>query len=253
MTARLTRREALALLAGTAASASLPGPALAEPIGGAGCYLQRGSLARLGSRLTSFASISSDLITTTGDPGLDKALGRALVRMSKTFGEQPGFGFIDDSDGMNAYATPDTQVTGTWGTVMFGREMFRDLMARNADEGMSVIAVAAHEFAHVAQFRSGLHDRMLAGQPTVRRIELHADYLAGYFLGFRKRENPAISVWASGKTLYEIGDYSFNDRNHHGTPAQRVEAAETGFALGKDGVAYADAFTRGAEYVLSRY
>lgn len=70
---------------------------------------------------------------------------------------------------------------------MFGQTMFHDLLDRYTDQGMAVLAVCAHEFGHIAQFRAGVRDRLLRGQRTVKRMELHADLLSGYFLGYRKR------------------------------------------------------------------
>ena len=174
--------------------------------------------------------------------------------MSELFSEKPGFGFIDDSDGPNAYATTGTLVPGTWGTVCFGQTLFRDLLDRYQDQGLAVMAVAAHEFGHIAQFRSGVDKRLDRYQPTVRRVELHADLLSGYFLGVRKRQQPSISVWAAGHTLYRIGDYEFHNPNHHGTPDERVAAAEAGFRLGHDGRAeFGQAFSWGVEHVLTNF
>ena len=143
---------------------------------------------------------------------------------------------------------------GTWGTVLFGQALFEDLMSRYQDRGVAVLAVAAHEFGHIAQFRSGADGRLLRGRPTVKRVELHADLLSGYFLGVRKRQQPSLSVWAAGHTLYRIGDYEFHDRNHHGTPDERVAAAEVGFRLGQDGgTDFGRAFSWGGEHVLKNF
>ena len=195
-----------------------------------------------------------ELSTTTGNRVLDRSLGRALVRLSELFSERPGFGFVDDFGAPNAYATDQTLVRGTWGTVCFGQTLFSDLMDRYDDQGLAIMAVAAHEFGHIAQFRSGIDKQLLRYQHTVKRVELHADFLSGYFLGVRKRQQPSISVREAGHALYQIGDYEFNDENHHGTPDQRVAAAETGFWLGRDGIAdYDQAFTSGVEYILTNY
>ena len=36
---------------------------------------------------------------------------------------------------------------------------------------------------------------------------------------------------AAAKTLFEKGDYKFNDPHHHGTPKQRVSAAQSGYKI----------------------
>ena len=174
------------------------------------------------------------------------------MKLSALFGQRPGFGFVDDRGAPNAYATSDTLVPGTWGTVLYGATLFRQTLAAYDDGGMAVMAVMAHEFGHVAQFAYGLDRRLLQGQATVKRVELHADYLAGWYLGRRKAEQPELSVWAAGDMLAGIGDYAFFDWNHHGTPEERVAAAEAGFKLAGDGQADFDpAVERGLEFVLA--
>ena len=119
---------------------------------------------------------------------------------------------------------------------------------------MSVMATMAHEFAHIAQFRSGAVDHLANAHATAKYVELHADFLLGYYLGVRKRQEPSVSLWASGQSLFEIGDYKFNDPRHHGTPQERTSAAEAGFELGQeDGVTFKEAFSGGMDIVLSKF
>jgi hypothetical protein len=59
---------------------------------------------------TGIGVVGRELSFTTGDASRDRALGLALVRMSQIFEERPGFGFIDDSDGPNAFAHSDHTV-----------------------------------------------------------------------------------------------------------------------------------------------
>ena len=218
-----------------------------------GCRLGRAHFKQLQGPGVNFFQLG-ELVTTTGDHVLDKYLGQALVRLSVLFSERPGFGFIDDSGAPNAYATDQTLVRGTWGTVCFGENLFYHLMNRYDDRGFAIMAVAAHEFGHIAQFRSGIDRRLLQNQHTVKRLELHADFLSGYFLGVRKRQQPSISVWAAGDDLYRSGDYEFHDVEHHGTPEQRVAVAEKGYILGYDGSAgFKEAFSLGVQYILSNY
>lgn len=251
----MRRREALAVLMGCAMTANTNTWASSHNHSSVkGCLIQVADLRALERSGAAFAQVSEQLVTTTGDQSLDKALGRALVRLADLFGERPGFGFFNDRDGPNAFASPETQVRGTWGTVLFGQVLFQDLMSRYQDQGFAVLAVAAHEFAHVAQFRSGVDRQLLHNQQTVKRVELHADFLSGYFLGFRKRQDPNIKVWAAGHTLYRIGDYHFNNRNHHGTPDERVAAAEAGFEMGNESdTAFGHAFSRGVEHILTNF
>jgi len=246
------RRRDLLVSVGSAVACGVCAGAPAAEAGARGCILPKDGLSKLSSTLE-LRELSERLITTSGDPQIDRGLGRALVRLSRMFDERPGFGFVSDDDSPNAYASRESQVPGTWGTVLFGRTLFNDLLSHKKDKGIAVLAVAAHEFGHVAQFRSGLEDELLRGQKTVKRLELHADFMSGYFLGTRKREDPSISVWAAGKTFYEIGDFQYNNRGHHGTPDERVRAAESGFKYGSRAEDYKTTFRAGADFVLETF
>ena len=250
----MSRRKALiALLGGSAALLAAPKVDSANLSTVRGCLMEHSHLRDFQRTGVNFFQ-PGELSTTTGDRVLDRSLGRALVRLSELFSERPGFGFVDDFGAPNAYATDETLVRGTWGTVCFGQTLFKDLMGRYDDQGLTILAVAAHEFGHIAQFRSGVDKQLLRYQHTVKRVELHADFLSGYFLGVRKRQQPSISVWAAGHALYQIGDYEFHGEDHHGTPDQRVAAAETGFRLGYDESArFEQAFSWGVEYILTNF
>ncbi len=246
---QLRRRRVLGLLLGGASLPLLPAGAAAAPTI-AGCCLKHGQAQRFHA-WQGYRDPMSQVMESSGDEALDRLLGRALVKLSALFGQRPGFGFIDDWDSPNAYATADTLVPGTWGTVLYGSTLFRQTLAAYDDGGMAVMCILAHEFGHIAQYAYGLEQRLLWGQGTVRRVELHADFLAGYYLARRKAEQPELVLWAAGDMLFRIGDYAFNDWNHHGTPEQRVAAAEAGFRLGADQApAFDPAVEQGVEWVL---
>ncbi|QDP23205.1 hypothetical protein [Bradyrhizobium cosmicum] len=195
---------------------------------------------------------SDDLTDSSGDPELDKALGKALVRMAKTFQVNPSFAFFADGQRPNAYASPDSTVAGTAGSVIFGKSLFQDQFKRYSDGGLSVVAIIAHEFGHICQFNLGLQKELRGSEKTVRRIELHADYMSGWYLGLLKRNNPSVSLWACGDTFNRIGDTKFNEEQHHGTPKERVAAAEMGFAFGQNGSTdVKSAIEQGKSYILT--
>lgn len=248
-----SRREIIRLaLAGLTALPCLrPSSGFARPFPRIrGCRIDRGQLSAFSRYSRGFAA-AGEKIAGSGDRNKDKALGRALVRISTHFGERPSFSFIDDSDGPNAYASPETEIGGTWGAVLFGINMFRDLDRRYDDQGMAILAVIAHEFAHVAQFHTGTDKYLLKKQETVKRVELHADFISGYYLGKLKQRNDNISLWSAGHTFHRIGDFEYNNQNHHGTPKERVAAAEAGFSQASDnGANFDTAFSKGIDYVL---
>jgi uncharacterized protein len=84
--------------------------------------------------------------------------------------------------------------------------------------------ILAHEYAHAAQ---------IAGRSRLRnitQIELQADCLAGYYMGsmpdvtFDQQDIEEIAGIA-----FQVGDYEFNNRQHHGTPKERAQAVLSGF------------------------
>ncbi|MGZ8378471.1 MAG: hypothetical protein ACXWZS_11575 [Gemmatirosa sp.] len=92
-------------------------------------------------------------------------------------------------------------------------------------------AIFAHEFAHHVQFEKGYELDAPAAEAT-RFGELSADAMAAYYLTHsrgatmnRKRVEQFLQVF------YQIGDCAFTSDGHHGTPNQRLAAAQFGFAL----------------------
>lgn len=93
-------------------------------------------------------------------------------------------------------------------------------------------AILAHEFAHHVQFEEGLFDSDLPAPEATRRTELMADAYAAYFSAHRKglnlRKDVILEVQES---FYAVGDCGFDNPGHHGTPNQRLAAAEWGADL----------------------
>ena len=171
------------------------------------------------------------MMRSTGHPDLDRSFDRALQRLAETFDVWPKVGFYDDSDAPNAMAMRYVVAGVHEFAVVFGRTYFKTLMAYDPS-GITLLQTAAHEFAHVWVYQRGLFKTIRGGQPTVKRVELHADFLSGYYLGVRKRDNPDASFWAAGMRRWQSGDEQFRNEHHHGTPDDRLAAAEAGFKLG---------------------
>ncbi|MBY3216685.1 hypothetical protein HFO21_20375 [Rhizobium laguerreae] len=202
-------------------------------LGGGGCYLNSLESAKISKAFYSAADADTAGFGS-GNGDLDKFLGRALVRAASELGINPAFGFYDDSDGPNAKASPevDGNVPGTWGTVVFGRTLFKGELSNYDPSGMTILAIIAHEFGHIIQFKRGLREVLLEQQSTVKRLELHADVLAGYYLGRRKAQTPSLSFLSAGEVFHRIGDTNFNSPGHHGTPDERANASQIGFTQG---------------------
>ena len=97
-------------------------------------------------------------------------------------------------------------------------------------------AVYAHEFAHHIQFDNGYFDDPYASEgdapEQTRYTELMADAMSAYYLTHKR--GAAMNkhrVAAFLEVFFEIGDCAFTNPGHHGTPNQRMAAAQWGFDL----------------------
>jgi hypothetical protein len=140
---------------------------------------------------------------------------------------RPGFGYYQDDDGMNAVATSYTRIPQTRGTVAFGLQMLSHCMKRKNGE-MSVLAVCAHEFGHIKQFFEGYAEAIEQTMPGYC-IELHADYMAGYYMSRHRDTYPTANLQVVGRLWSELGGGDYNRPGSHGTGAMRIDAIESGY------------------------
>jgi hypothetical protein len=251
----LTRRGLLQAGGMALAGAGVPRLARAAVPATGGCLLCReAQRLRRGGRLGMVADSDADpeIYTSSGDTETDHVLGLALRRLAETFRVSPGFAFFDDSRGHNAFATERSLLKGGERTVMMGKGLFIEQMREDHDMGTTVIAICAHEFGHIYQFAYGQHARLAELDRTVRPIELHADFLAGYYLALRHNAKAQLDLQAVGRVFYELGDTDFNDRGHHGTPEERSRAITGGYAFGKDRDADIDDASRAGVALVHR-
>ncbi len=92
-------------------------------------------------------------------------------------------------------------------------------------------AILAHEFGHQIQFQLDLFEEVDSPEAT-RRTELMADAYSAYYLSHARG---ATMQWKRVKqflqVFFNIGDCSFSSDGHHGTPTQRMAAAEWGYSV----------------------
>ena len=177
----------------------------------------------------------------TSMPGGDSKFHNALVGELKQILQimpiDPGFKYADVD---NAISVPENYVAGTKGTIFIGVPLVNKLLKQD-DGGISVAGVLAHECAHIFQFFSPYNDRLFKGpEPTSVRFELHADVLAGYYLG-RKKVSKGERLTGVQQALYKMGTYDMESETYHGTPARRVVALEKGFEFARDGLTFEQA------------
>lgn len=231
----ITRRTFLSLCALTTHSLLVPRKIFAED------ELPRYCSMDPSVDLTRFKARSS-----TGKKKLDQALISEMRSILEVMPVNPGIRIIDDIEGPNAFAIDRTVIKGTRGTVLFGIKLITHELFSNRG-GYAVAGIAAHECAHIYQFFSHTGQQLMQGQRTAKAMELHADLLAGYYM--QKDGTSPSDLKAFAKSLYEKGDFSFNDPGHHGTPSQRVDAMQQGYAMAAEGMRFEEAAERGINYV----
>lgn len=186
----------------------------------------------------------------SGIPQFDRALNSEPPVLRQQFEVDPGFVFFNDGAAVNAYATPYNLLRRDGdGTVMFGRNLLRSEIAK-ANRLMrgpntwatAVIGIFAHEWGHIRQFSD-------VGQLHKPLMELHADYLAGWYLGTKSSYGSSLDIAGIARSLFEKGDSNFNSPPDHGLPRQRVRSMEVGFVQGRKRVPVADAFQAGLDFL----
>jgi hypothetical protein len=95
-------------------------------------------------------------------------------------------------------------------------------------------AILAHEFGHQIQFQLGVFTDHYTME-EIRRTELMADAYAAYYLS---NARGASMQWKRVKqflqVFFNIGDCQTTIPGHHGTPNQRMAAAEWAYNLAND-------------------
>ena len=101
-------------------------------------------------------------------------------------------------------------------------------------------AIFAHEFGHHIQFQRGYFDELppganpatVDGAELTRYTELMSDAFSAYYLTHKR--GAALNAKRVAQFLgvfFQIGDCSFDSPGHHGTPSQRMRAAQFGFQV----------------------
>jgi len=169
--------------------------------------------------------IGCGLLAGTGDTSFDSVFANEYELQKQFYGVSATYTFYDDCNGKNALAEFQTR------RIYFGINLARDLLSRFGGGGLPVAFVLAHEFSHQLQFHFGWYD---FNEPSVRDSELTADALANFYLLQAKSATNPANFNATLASIFDIGDYDFNNRNHHGTPLQRGAAALAGGEVALD-------------------
>jgi hypothetical protein len=193
----------------------------------------------------------------TGVPTLDYSMLEDIKVLDAAFGTSIPVYFIKDDDEQRgtAFFTPtrfpdlireegfDPDRVRVSGSVFISSGLFIKEFKETNGSLMSIPAILGHEFGHGMQHSNNFpYDG--------KWQELHADYLAGWFIGHRGRFRPQNAVQAI-LNFYNKGDYEFNDKGHHGTPQERASAFNAGYTLNVQGnvASGALAYSSGLQYV----
>jgi hypothetical protein len=142
------------------------------------------------------------------------------MNLVNTFFVSPRMFYLVDPS-PNAFATSEiANALGPDGTILLGQNLLAQQLTQDSS-GATVVAVMAHEFGHLVQFRNGLRE-------PGKRSELHADFMAGWYLNLRGRY-AWVNLMPALRIFYQLGDFQFNSPLHHGTPGERLAAAQAGF------------------------
>ncbi len=107
-------------------------------------------------------------------------------------------------------------------------------------DDVALQAIFAHEFGHHIQFERGYFDELPPGADPAtvdqaeltRYTELMSDAFSAYYLTHKR--GGALNAKRVAEFLqvfYQIGDCSFTNSGHHGTPIQRMRSAQFGFSV----------------------
>lgn len=234
--------------------------ALARSNGSRGCLVgarEFHATRKLAPSSTNDLSVVSEfrgkLLPTSQNRRFDEALGEVLAQMAHSFGVTPGFAFFDERDlpnrgPMNAVATTAAHVRNTTGTVLFGLNMLKFLLSLPGGGGdFAVLAVCAHEFAHIRQFEQQRDGSKGVEEKFDYLVELHADFLAGWYAWQFAQVVPETDNAAITRALASLGDSPSSVEPSHGTAEQRVKAFHAGQDFGRVGARGIDNALLGAD------
>jgi hypothetical protein len=175
----------------------------------AGCYAPGATTGNAGCGLA----------PSLGDPNSDAVFQNEVGNQAYFWNGVPAnVHYWNDCQSPNSVSLPT-------GDILYGVNLFQEMVTAYGGDAGPISGILAHEWGHQVQFDNGW---MSGDEPTAAPIELEADAFSGYYmaLGESFSWNSIEDYFAA---LASLGDYNFTDPNHHGTPQQRLAAAQLGF------------------------
>ena len=211
-----------------------------------GCAIRSGNVAEIAKVRVDKAGMSD--LSRLWDP-VTRLEGQALRNF---FGLQAELGFFRD-DSPNAVALRPDGTSHSDGTILIGLDLCRRIISYRGES--AIVGVVAHEAAHLLQFskqRISSAKPFDAAFPNTMAAELHADFLAGWYLNRKIYYGLlGLNVRDFSAVLEALGDNDFTAPDHHGTAEQRRHAMEAGDLAARRGGAVdaALAYKQGLTYV----
>ena len=185
-----------------------------------------------------------EIRNSTGNIDLDKILHNQKRDLETFFGVNINLFFgVEQSRSGNAFFSPFCNSLYCNGKIVLGTYLMSELSYKS-DSYTRLTAVFAHEFAHAMQHKYGW-----SGNSKWR--ELHADYLAGYYLGTKSSLNQS-EVISTFNEFSSHGSFDFNNPDFHGTPEERGCAFLEGFKYARLGNTNVyNAYNSGKNYITA--
>jgi hypothetical protein len=95
------------------------------------------------------------------------------------------------------------------------------------------VSICTHEFGHIVQYFSAYYTRLTSGYTTQKLVELHADFLSGYYIGVRDGDYASSELVNLGRSWETLGDSNYTNIYHYGTAEERLRAIEAGFTFAR--------------------
>jgi len=169
------------------------------------------------------------LLASTGDGNLDRILTAEMIEQSRYYGLRPAF-LLYSGPNQNALATSKTRLENTQGTILYNLGFLQGQLKSGQWGGTVVAGVLAHEFGHIYQFFSDYAARLQGMHNTVKFQELHADFLSAFYMA-KKFVASGVKLNDYFDAFYALGDYQFDQKDHHGTKEERYIAIKAGHNL----------------------
>jgi hypothetical protein len=168
------------------------------------------------ARSASIAELGDVLPRGTGFPMLDQGIQADILEIQNHFGVSAKMFLMKERQAPNAFALSSrhdarTEILQRFrippafspdGVVIFGVDLMTSEFRSPFGSGYGIPAVIGHEYAHIMQFKNALP---LGG----KWMELHADYMAGWFTAHRGRFDQRQNSQESALSFFNKGDYAF--------------------------------------------